>query len=120
MWGPWLQRVAEHGCTWVHEWPISGGATDVGTGKADTPGVLDLGESLIVEGVGLVTLTSISPAQELGEVLSVLIDTPVELRQARALQRDTGYEPFWNMWAAQGETFWAAQEHVPVDFSLAR
>lgn len=89
--------------------------------EADAPGewvALDPRESLIVEGVGAVTAASISAARELGEVLSVRIDAPVALRRARALQRDTGYGPYWDMWAAQEEAFYAEHGAVPVDFAL--
>ena len=88
---------------------------------ADAPGewvALDPGCSLIVEGVAAVTAASISAAEELGEVLSVRIDAPVDVRRTRALRRDTGYEEFWDMWAAQEAQFYAAHGDVPVDFAL--
>lgn len=88
---------------------------------ADVPGewvALDPAESLIVEGVGAVTAASISAARRLGEVLSVRIDAPVDVRRTRALRRDEGYEPFWDMWAAQEATFFAAHGNVPVDVAL--
>ena len=89
--------------------------------EADRPGewvALDPGESLIVEGVGAVTAASISAARALGEVVSVRIDAPVDVRRARALARDAGYAPFWDMWAAQEAEYFAEHGDVPVDFAL--
>ena len=86
--------------------------------EADAPGewvALDPRQSLVIEGVGAVTAASISAAEDLGEVLTVRIDAPVDLRRTRALARDVGYEPFWEMWAAQEAVFYAEHGEVPVD-----
>lgn len=78
---------------------------------ADKPGnwvPLTPGESLIIEGAGAVTGASISAARGLGGVLSMRIDAPVDLRRERALARDPGYEPWWEMWAQQEAQHFAA------------
>lgn len=79
---------------------------------------LEPGESVIIEGVGAVTEASIAAAGELGDVLTVRLNAPAQVRRARALKRDTGYEPFWDMWARQEEHHFAEHGRVPVDFEL--
>ncbi|MGP6173566.1 hypothetical protein [Corynebacterium sp. A21] len=72
--------------------------------EADRPGQwqpLIPGASLIIEGAGAVTTASISAARQLGETLSVRVDAPAALRRERALRRDPGFAPWWEMWAAQ-------------------
>ncbi|RSZ65499.1 hypothetical protein EAH68_01710 [Corynebacterium hylobatis] len=79
---------------------------------------LDPAESLIVEGVGALTAASVAAARALGEVLTVRINAPTEVRRTRALNRDTGYAPFWEMWAQQEAVHFRAHGHLPVDFDL--
>jgi adenylate kinase family enzyme len=79
---------------------------------------LNAGESVIIEGVGAVTATSTAAARALGDVLTVRINAPTELRRTRALTRDTGYEPFWEMWAQQEVVHFRGPGRVPVDFEL--
>ncbi|MCS5478862.1 hypothetical protein NYP18_04240 [Corynebacterium sp. YIM 101645] len=89
--------------------------------ETDTPAdwvALDPAESLIVEGVGALTAASVAAARGLGEVLTVRINAPTEVRRTRALHRDTGYAPFWEMWAQQEAVHFRAHGHLPVDFDL--
>ncbi|QGU04244.1 nucleoside/nucleotide kinase family protein [Corynebacterium comes] len=79
---------------------------------------LDPEESVIIEGVGAVTEASIAAAGALGDVLTVRLNAPARVRRARALTRDTGYEPFWDMWAGQEELHFREHGRVPVDFEL--
>ena len=79
---------------------------------------LDPGESLIVEGVGSVTEASVAAAGALGEVLTVRINAPAQVRRTRALTLDTGYAPYWDMWARQEDQHFSAHGRVPVDFEL--
>lgn len=62
---------------------------------------LDPGADLIVEGVGAITRASLSRAKARGEVDTIRVVAAPELRKARALRRDPGYEEYWDMWAAQ-------------------
>lgn len=85
---------------------------------ADKPGEqvsLTPGQPLIIEGAGAVTGASVSAARALGGVLTMRIDAPVNLRRERALARDPGYAPWWDMWAAQEAAHFAGQGRVRVD-----
>lgn len=62
---------------------------------------LDPTSDLIVEGVGSVTEGSIAAARARGCVNTLWVDAAESLRRSRALLRDPGYAPFWEMWAAQ-------------------
>ena len=89
--------------------------------SADAPAEwvpLDPAGSLIVEGVGAVTEASVAAAAALGEVLTVRISAPAQERRSRALKRDAGYEPFWEMWARQEEIHFDRHGRVPVDVEL--
>lgn len=79
---------------------------------------LDPAESVIVEGVGALTADSVAAARALGDVLTVRINAPTEVRRTRALSRDTGYAPFWEMWAQQEAVHFREHGHLPVDFDL--
>lgn len=63
---------------------------------------------LIVEGVGALTDASLAAARRLGPVCAVLIDGPRDVRRARALRRDPGYAPWFDVWAQQERTHFAA------------
>lgn len=73
------------------------------------------GAPLIIEGAGAITAASISAARRLGETLSVRIDAPVTLRRERALRRDPGYAPWWEMWAAQEDKHFAASVRADLE-----
>ena len=62
---------------------------------------LDPTSDLIVEGVGAVTEGSMAAAKARGCVNTLWVDATESLRRLRALVRDPGYAPFWDMWAAQ-------------------
>lgn len=62
---------------------------------------LDPHTPLIIEGAGAVTAASKSSAARRGAVLTIKIDAPTSERRRRALSRDRGYGPWWDMWAAQ-------------------
>lgn len=66
---------------------------------------------LIIEGVGAVTVASIRAAGD--DVLTIVVQAPVEVRKARALRRDPGFAEYWDMWAAQEDEHFA--NFVPVD-----
>lgn len=71
------------------------------------------GGDLIVEGVGAVSEASISAG---GNVMTILVEAPADVRKARALNRDPGYAPYWEQWAAQEREHFA---HLPdVDITL--
>ena len=74
------------------------------------------GADLVVEGVGAVTDASISKARARGEVDTLRVVAPEEMRKARALQRDPGYAPWWDMWAEQEKLLPA----LPVDVEVRR
>lgn len=74
------------------------------------------GADLVVEGVGAVTEASISKAKARGEVNTLRVIAPDELRKARALKRDPGYAPWWDMWAEQEKL----QPAIPVDVEVRR
>lgn len=69
---------------------------------------LDSQQPMIVEGVGAVTAESVAAARLRGAVLSVRLECPEAVRKKRALSRDPGFEPWWDMWAAQEECLFAS------------
>lgn len=78
---------------------------------ADGPGEwvpLDPAASLIVEGVGALSRENLQAAQRRGGVLGVVLDAPVDKRKDRALNRDPGYRPWWDMWASQERVHFSA------------
>ena len=77
---------------------------------------LEPGADLVVEGVGAVTDASISKAKARGDVDTLRVVAPEEMRKARALQRDPGYAPWWDMWAEQEKLLPA----IPVDVEVRR
>ena len=79
-------------------------------------GPLEPGADLVVEGVGAVTDASISKAKARGDVDTLRVVAPEEMRKARALQRDPGYAPWWDMWAEQEKLLPA----LPVDVEVRR
>lgn len=91
--------------------------------ERDQPGEwvpLTPGKSLVIEGAGAVSGASISAARRLGGLLTLRVDAPVELRRDRALRRDPGYRPWWEMWAQQEEEHFRGPGRVPVDLELGR
>lgn len=77
---------------------------------------LDPGADLVVEGVGAVTDASISKARARGDINTLRVVAAEEMRKARALQRDPGYAPWWDMWAEQEKLLPA----LPVDVEVRR
>lgn len=51
---------------------------------------------MVLEGVGACS----APAREVLDV-SVWVELPEAQRRERALNRDSGFEPYWDMWAQQ-------------------
>lgn len=74
------------------------------------------GADLVIEGVGAVTEASIGKAKARGDVDTLRVIAAAETRKARALTRDPGYAPWWDMWAEQ-ETL---LPDVPVDVEVRR
>ena len=74
------------------------------------------GADLVIEGVGAVTEASIGRAKARGDVDTLRVIAAAETRKARALTRDPGYAPWWDMWAEQ-ETL---LPDVPVDVEVRR
>ena len=74
------------------------------------------GADLVVEGVGAVTEASISKAKARGDVDTLQVNAADATRKARALQRDPGYAPWWDMWAEQEKLLPA----IPVDVEVRR
>ena len=74
------------------------------------------GADLVVEGVGAVTEASISAARARGDVDTVRVTAAAETRKARALERDPGYAPWWDMWAEQERLL----PTMPVDVVVRR
>jgi cytidylate kinase len=64
---------------------------------------LPASEVIVVDGCG-------SGALPAGRALSALVwvEAPEPLRKARGLARDQGYGPFWDRWAAQERSLYAA------------
>lgn len=79
---------------------------------------IDPERDLIVEGVGALTVESVEAAQRLGRVITVRITAPYAVRKMRALKRDPGYGPFWDMWATQERALYAKQVGVTPDIVL--
>lgn len=77
---------------------------------------LEEGSDLVVEGVGAVTEASISKAKARGDVDTVRVVAAGATRKARALKRDPGYAPWWDMWAEQEELL----PPVDVDVEVRR
>ncbi|WP_018295885.1 (d)CMP kinase [Corynebacterium lubricantis] len=89
--------------------------------EKDQPGEwvdIDPGRDLIVEGVGALTHSSYEAAKRLGDVLTVRITAPYELRKDRALKRDPGYVDFWDMWAEQERELYSSEPPVAADVVL--
>lgn len=74
------------------------------------------GSDLVVEGVGAVTEASIGRAKARGDVDTLRVIAAAETRRARALTRDPGYAPWWDMWAEQEELL----PPVDVDVEVRR
>lgn len=86
--------------------------------EADRPAewvALDPDASLIIEGVGAITKDNLEAAGTQGQVYTVRITAREADRRRRALARDPGYAPFWEMWAAQEREFFAGPGAVDVD-----
>ncbi|MDN5883435.1 MAG: aminodeoxychorismate synthase [Corynebacterium casei] len=62
---------------------------------------LDGRDDLIVEGVGAVTEENIAAAARRGSVITVMVTGPREARRSRALDRDEGYEDWFETWERQ-------------------
>lgn len=62
---------------------------------------LDGRDNLIVEGVGAVTTANIEAATARGSVVTVMVTGPREARKSRALDRDEGYEDWFETWERQ-------------------
>lgn len=62
---------------------------------------LDGRDDLIVEGVGAVTQENIDAAARRGSVITVMVTGPREARRSRALDRDEGYEDWFETWERQ-------------------
>lgn len=77
---------------------------------------LDPAEDLVVEGVGAVTESSISAARARGTVDTIRVTADLATRKTRALRRDPGYAPWWQMWAAQEKKL----PTLPVDVTVRR
>ncbi|MEX3505413.1 hypothetical protein [Corynebacterium sp. LK2510] len=75
---------------------------------------LDPQEDVIVEGVGAITEASISAALKRGSVATIRVAAPLQTRRDRALRRDPGYAPYWDMWTAQEEGL----PELPVDVTV--
>ena len=63
-----------------------------------------------------VTEASISKAKARGDVDTLRVIAPEEMRKARALKRDPGYADWWDMWAEQEKLLPA----IPVDVEVRR
>ncbi|MBA1835472.1 (d)CMP kinase [Corynebacterium wankanglinii] len=74
------------------------------------------GADLVIEGVGAVTEASIGRAKARGDVDTLRVIAAAETRKARALTRDPGYAPWWDMWAQQEKLL----PDVPVDVEVRR
>ncbi|ALC05482.1 hypothetical protein CDES_05225 [Corynebacterium deserti GIMN1.010] len=74
------------------------------------------GGNMIVEGTGAITEASKSAALALGQLITLRITGPENVRKKRALARDPYYAPFWEMWAEQEERHFAAG--VEVDYEI--
>ena len=74
------------------------------------------GADLVVEGVGAVTEASIRKAKARGDVDTLRVIAPKEMRKDRALKRDPGYADWWDMWAEQEKLL----PTLPVDVEVRR
>lgn len=78
--------------------------------ERDEPGewvALDPASPLIVEGVGAITTNSVAAALKRGPVELIRVTCPDELRKERALKRDPGFAPWWEMWATQEDVLYS-------------
>mgnify|MGYP001156487692 FL=1 len=62
---------------------------------------LDGRDNLIVEGVGAISADNIAAAYKRGSVVTVMVTGPREARRTRALDRDEGYEDWFETWESQ-------------------
>lgn len=62
---------------------------------------LDDRDNLIVEGVGAISEANIAAAHRRGSVVTVMVTGPREARRTRALDRDEGYEDWFETWEKQ-------------------
>ncbi|WP_047241351.1 nucleoside/nucleotide kinase family protein [Corynebacterium epidermidicanis] len=72
--------------------------------QEDRPGdwvSLDPRRPMIVEGVGAISVPSVQAAAHRGTFLTVLVKAQSATRRERALNRDSGFAPWWEMWASQ-------------------
>lgn len=65
-------------------------------GSLGGPRLTRTAEIVVLEGVGACNATA-----RLALDVSVWVELPESQRRDRALRRDTGFEPFWEIWAAQ-------------------
>lgn len=77
---------------------------------------VDERDDLIVEGVGSVTEATVDVAKQRGSVVTVRIDGPREKRRERALERDPGYEEWFETWERQEKEHFA-QRAVDADLT---
>ncbi|MBN9644829.1 hypothetical protein ACFSSC_07470 [Corynebacterium mendelii] len=78
---------------------------------------LDPAADLVVEGSGALTPATVTAAAARGEVVTVRVTADDTVRATRALSRDPGYQPYWDMWAAQEDIHLATSpvEEITVD-----
>ncbi|BAU95462.1 cobalt ABC transporter [Corynebacterium suranareeae] len=74
------------------------------------------GRSIIIEGAGSITQSSKARAAALGCLLTIRITGPEHVRKHRALKRDPGYAPFWDLWADQERQHFA--QGIEVDHEI--
>lgn len=72
--------------------------------------------SIIIEGTGAITADTCKRALALGELKTIRLTGPEQLRKQRALKRDPGYAPFWEIWAEQEEQHLA--NPIDVDYEI--
>ncbi|MFH0411067.1 aminodeoxychorismate synthase [Corynebacterium sp. L4756] len=65
---------------------------------------LDGRDDLIVEGVGAISPENIQAASARGTVITVMVTGPRTARRTRALERDEGYEDWFETWERQEAT----------------
>lgn len=76
---------------------------------------LDPSRELVVEGCGSLTAESLAAAREWGEVRTVWIECPEELRRERALARDGDvFAPHWEEWAVQEREHFARARPIAL------
>lgn len=71
--------------------------------------------SYIVEGAGAITAGTIAAARAVGEVHTIRLEADAAQRRQRALRRDPGYAPWWQMWAEQERVHFSGPGNVEVD-----